>query len=260
MTALVSILVAVALLFGGAGTTALAAQDSLPDEWLYPVKLATENVRLELALGDQQEVQIRLGLADRRVDELRRLAEAGGPIQTQTSQRLRDQWQEALIVAARLGDSQMVSTLEQVRTRLRAEERTLTQLQTMGGAPSDQTIAAAQQTVTQALAAVDVGLHDPAGFRLRFGRGRPDSAPPQPDIAPGEGQPGGGPGTPSAANPITGDTLQPGQSLPGGMGISTPGDGTCDGCTPQSWDWSGTPGPHGAGSGGQGGGGWPSGR
>jgi len=59
------------------GGTVYAAQDSLPGDILYPVKLATEQVRMMLRGDDVGRAERVLSFADRRVMEIEALAEEG---------------------------------------------------------------------------------------------------------------------------------------------------------------------------------------
>ncbi|MDM7999855.1 MAG: DUF5667 domain-containing protein [Dehalococcoidia bacterium] len=63
-------------LIAGTGTVA-ASTGSMPDDTLYPVKLATEHVRVSLARGDISKARVNMRLADRRVKEIVYLAEKG---------------------------------------------------------------------------------------------------------------------------------------------------------------------------------------
>ncbi|MFC1961789.1 DUF5667 domain-containing protein [Chloroflexota bacterium] len=67
----ISILV---LVFGGGGTV-VAASGSLPDEPLYPVKRATETVRLALTPSALGKAELYAELIDRRVTEITDMAE-----------------------------------------------------------------------------------------------------------------------------------------------------------------------------------------
>jgi len=68
----------VILIFLVAGTgTVAASTSSMPDDTLYPVKLATEQVRLGLSRGDIKKARVNVGLADRRVKEIVYLANKG---------------------------------------------------------------------------------------------------------------------------------------------------------------------------------------
>jgi hypothetical protein len=70
---LVSVLV---LLAGGSGTVA-AASGSMPDEPLYPVKLATETVRLALTPSEIGKAEVYASIIDERIEEIARMAEEG---------------------------------------------------------------------------------------------------------------------------------------------------------------------------------------
>lgn len=63
-------------LLGGGGTVA-AASNSLPDEPLYPVKLASEQVRLALTPSPIGKADLYLKLTDERVAEITAMAERG---------------------------------------------------------------------------------------------------------------------------------------------------------------------------------------
>ncbi len=58
----------VLLVFLGAGAT-IAAQGSLPNEPLYPIKLASEEVREILAVTQEQKAETQLAFAKRRLEE-----------------------------------------------------------------------------------------------------------------------------------------------------------------------------------------------
>ena len=66
----------VALLAGG-GTTAYAAQGSLPDDTLYPVKMVTEKARLVLAPSDVGKAGLHIAFAERRVWEMAEMGRRG---------------------------------------------------------------------------------------------------------------------------------------------------------------------------------------
>lgn len=78
------------ILLAGTGTVA-AAGNSMPDQTLYPVKLATERVRLVLTLSDLGKAELYAALADKRVAEIVRMAEKGKPEQVaRTARKLND--------------------------------------------------------------------------------------------------------------------------------------------------------------------------
>ncbi len=63
----------IVLLVGGGGTVA-AANDSMPDEPLYPVKLSTEAVRLVFTLSAMGKAAMYVQLADERIEEIEAMA------------------------------------------------------------------------------------------------------------------------------------------------------------------------------------------
>ena len=79
--------VLIILLLGG-GTVA-AAGNSMPDEILYPVKLATERVRLALTPSALSKAELYIKLADKRVEEIIYAANKGDSQQVElAAQRL----------------------------------------------------------------------------------------------------------------------------------------------------------------------------
>ena len=74
------------------GSIVAAAGSSMPDSFLYPVKLAVEQVQISLTFSDIGKAKLHTEFADRRVQEIITMAEAGNAdlVQT-TTQRLDDQ-------------------------------------------------------------------------------------------------------------------------------------------------------------------------
>ncbi len=80
--------IVLALLLASGGTVA-AASGSMPDEPLYPVKLATEQAQLVLTPSALGKAELYAKLAEKRVDEIVRMADKNKPKQIeQTTQRL----------------------------------------------------------------------------------------------------------------------------------------------------------------------------
>jgi hypothetical protein len=69
--------VVVVALFGGSVATAYAAKGALPGSPLHPVKTGLERAQLALSLGDARDARLSLGFAERRLEELAGLIEAG---------------------------------------------------------------------------------------------------------------------------------------------------------------------------------------
>jgi len=101
--AVVTACVVLALLLAGAGTVT-AAGGTVPGDLLYPVKMATEEVRLALTFSDLAKAELHVDLAEQRVDEIRKLVERGEPEKiTQLAARVVAHLEEADRVVA-IGD------------------------------------------------------------------------------------------------------------------------------------------------------------
>jgi hypothetical protein len=81
--------IVLALLLAGGGGTVAAAAGSMPDEPLYPVKIASEQVRLALTPSPLGKAELYANLADKRVAEIIYVANKGDARQIElTTQRL----------------------------------------------------------------------------------------------------------------------------------------------------------------------------
>ncbi|MFC2001257.1 DUF5667 domain-containing protein [Chloroflexota bacterium] len=86
-----AVIVALVLLLVGSSTVA-AAGNSMPDEPLYQVKLATETVRLVLTPSAMGKAELYVRLADKRIEEIIKMADEGKPEQVErAAQRLSTQ-------------------------------------------------------------------------------------------------------------------------------------------------------------------------
>jgi len=78
---------------------------SVPGTMLYPIKVATERIRLTLAWTPEQKAEIRLELSDRRLHELLQQAADNKAIDTRLLARTLSEAQHALDAAAQLPES-----------------------------------------------------------------------------------------------------------------------------------------------------------
>jgi hypothetical protein len=190
MPALISGLLVVVMLFGGAGAAAYAAGESLPDEALYPLKTALEDARLALTSGPAAEVDLLLELSNERAEEIRALVAAGRDVPPGVARRLQEHLRLMLDVAAQMDDPAMEQTLIQTRLRLQAQLQIMLQSCMGEACQGDQGLHLAEQTLTQTRATIEGALEDPTSFRLRLGTDRPEEAPTQPAESPGGSGPG----------------------------------------------------------------------
>ncbi len=267
MNALVSLVLAAALILGG-GATAVAAQDDLPNQPLYTVKLMTENAVLALTGDPQLQANLLMNMAQTRVEEMAALAENGIPTPAKLHERLQQQIQQTLMLAAEMDDAALTQTLLQLRDRLQTQDRIMEQLQTHVDADFDPLLIQTRLMLQTRLQQVDGGLADPQGFRYtmtnqkQYGQdedttpgsnqqGEPgfhqnDQGGQQP-TDPGSGNGNGddqGNGTPGGQNP---DNPQNGNGG-NGSGNETPGGQNPD--NPEGGSGSGSGNNDGSGSGG----------
>lgn len=128
LTQLTTILVMISLLFGGAGATVYAAQDSLPDDMLYPVKTASEDVSLALSSGTQAQLKLALKLAYTRMGEIEELVNKGEGIPLQVQTRLNMHMEYALKLAAGMEGDQQKQALQQVMAKNQEMLQSMAQL------------------------------------------------------------------------------------------------------------------------------------
>lgn len=116
------------LVFGGGGITVSAAQSSMPDDALYAVKLASEQVRMQLAGDTEAEFQLALQFANRRMDEAGyMLANSEMPDEALMA-RIQVQNENCLRLAVGMPEDKAVQALIMVQEQLRQQLQKMEQL------------------------------------------------------------------------------------------------------------------------------------
>ncbi|MGD9100242.1 MAG: DUF5667 domain-containing protein [Anaerolineae bacterium] len=92
--------VSLLVLFVLVGSTVVLSADSLPGDWLYPVKLAGEEARLVLISGQAARAEYHLLRARTRAEEVRRLVQEGRSVDEITLTRLNQSLEASLLAAA----------------------------------------------------------------------------------------------------------------------------------------------------------------
>jgi hypothetical protein len=122
-----SVLVIVGLLFGG-GVTVNAAQNDLPNEPLYALKMWSEDISLQLQTNPEAKVDRLLELMQTRTQEMTRLVDAGEPVPDQVRLRLEQHIQDALQTCLTLDGPALDQTLLKIRDRLQDRDRDMDRL------------------------------------------------------------------------------------------------------------------------------------
>jgi len=150
-----------ALLLVGSGTVVYAAQGSQPNQILYPVKLLSEDVRLRLAVNPQSQFQLNLTFADRRLDEIDKLAQSGQDPGTQVTDRLQNELNAALDSAANLESEGAVKALENMQANLQQHEDQLLKLQSQANPHAAANYTRVVEMLKEKVSLAEQGVKDP---------------------------------------------------------------------------------------------------
>jgi hypothetical protein len=255
--ALSAIVLVIAIALGGTGITAYAAQSSLPDTLLYPVKLFIEDTRYALTSAPERQVELMVSFANNRVDEIAGLGSQGDVVPEELMKSLENNLQTMLVLAAGMDENGTEGALNYIRQNLRTREQLMVML-----SQSDnlnpvleqlQAMLEAQHRIAQ------TGLDEPLKFQQQFrynqdlstenteqnknqsrdclgtgdcdpqndgnGSGQPNNQLGNGNQTTGEGQPLDDPGNPNTGNEDPGNT-EPGNEAPGNpdSGDSDPGN------------------------------------
>jgi hypothetical protein len=164
MNAVISIVAALAVLLSG-GVTVAAAQDDLPTQPLYQVKLFSEDARLWLNTDPQTEVGLLMQLVQTRVNEMNALTAMGVTPPAQVQERLEQHIQQVLQIAAGMEDADMQGALLKMQNTLREQLQVVNAAQTQNSGEAGQVMLQVRAMLENRLRLVEGGLTDPQGFR-----------------------------------------------------------------------------------------------
>ncbi|MBN1177773.1 MAG: hypothetical protein JXD18_01065 [Anaerolineae bacterium] len=198
------------------GGVALAANDSLPGEALYPVKTAIEDLRIGLTSNPEARVALALQLVDERIAEIEALTQSDTPVPASVVARMDQHIQWAMGQAAQSSDDALPTLLDDIVQHTRIHIRDLDRIRASAPDQDQLRLESAQQLCVQAYGDAQAGLEDPLTFRLHH-QGRvnmpEDVTPPEPQDGhgqgPGQQEPGGpGEGSDDAPQGPLGDPQQ----------------------------------------------------
>ena len=175
-----SILTAVVLVFGGGGMTAYAAQESLPTDFLYPLKLQIEDWRLEINTDPVKEVGLMTQFANNRVDEIVQLANHGEEIPAGLVTQLENQLNTMMQLVSEQDPETTEVCLVQIEQHLWDRDR----IQAMAGMPDDvdPALEQLQHTLQFHHRLAEDGIDDPLEFRNQFRYQQDGNAGPPEDV------------------------------------------------------------------------------
>jgi len=118
MSFITTLLIVMGLVFGGTGVTVAAAQSAMPDDFLYPVKLVSEDVALSLNTNPEAAYNTELALTQRRAEEMVQLALREGVYDEEAAQRLMLRIDHALRTGSSLDGEEMPKAMLQMQNHL----------------------------------------------------------------------------------------------------------------------------------------------
>jgi hypothetical protein len=225
---LTTLILALTMVLGGGGITLASAQNSLPDQPLYSLKLWSEEVRFNLTADPQTTWQLAQSFTERRAVEIQAMLAAGRPPSQAVQERYQSQVEQSIRLAAGLQDELALPALQQTRQKLRLQEQAFSQVQIQND-PQTQAIRERMRLMLQErLNWVEAGIE-----RQQHRNGspiQPPAATEQPEAttnSPANPTSGaalpGGPGTGDAGSP-----WMTGMPTPGSGYGPGPGDGSCN--------------------------------
>ncbi len=230
-----TILLVISLVIGGGGITIAAAQNSLPDQALYPVKTWSEESRAGLTTNAQTRLELALAYTQRRAEEMQEMLQAGQTPPEAVQQRMQAEIDLAVRLASGQPDDKAAQSFDQIRQRLRLEEQALGQLDAPANPKAAALLTHTRTMLRDRLQLCDEGVQDPAAIRRQI-RDRDH----QPGGRSTQTMPAWKPSATGPGNPWTTGTLTPGSGYGPGPGDGNGGTNGSGGNNP--WT-TGTPTP-----------------
>ena len=190
---LIAVLLAVvvgAAAFGGG--VVWAADNSLPGDLFYPVKLAIEDVRLALASAPKDQIDLALQFVEERAEEIQALVGVSHQVPDEAVTRMERHVERALARTAWASDEETAGLLMQIAKRTRTQEQRLEQIQATAPQQARPGLGRAAAVCRWGAEAAEAGLIDPQAFRWRYrhqhGTPAPANEPQQLTVTPGDDQ------------------------------------------------------------------------
>lgn len=168
LATLATMIVVISLIFGGAGVTVYAAQDSLPTQALYAIKTLTEDVQLRLVSDPQDRIELLLQFTDRRIAEITAMNSAGQPVTVEVVERLQIEMDDLFANLSDLDDPELVNMLAWVRIHLHKHDRVMDRFQQNLYQGADPLMEQIRAMLKQRIRLVEDSLQAPANFRLQW--------------------------------------------------------------------------------------------
>lgn len=190
MSTIVLVLAVISLVLGGSGATVVAAQEAMPNDPLYGIKLATEDVQIQATNNTQTRIELEFVFANRRTNEIVGMANEGVVPPTQIMNRQQSETEAAFHEAASLDDAAMRQVLLRTQTMLRDQLQITDQARSQASDQVMPTLDRVHEQLRLQLDLTDLGLRDPQQFRIQVHQTKQErslsqpTAQPQPTVPP----------------------------------------------------------------------------
>ena len=167
IAAMLAVVIGMTTIGGGA---VFAANDSLPGDTLYPIKLITEDARLTLSADPATQAELNLSFAAERAREMRQLAARGVSAPEEVIVRMAQHTERAMAQIANARPEEIPALLEQTMERTRAQQQVLEEVGV--GAPKETQAALqhAMQVTQRAYQTASAAQGDSNRFRNEYER------------------------------------------------------------------------------------------
>ena len=162
---LASILAVLLIALFSIGGTVYAAQGSLPDDLLYPVKTLTEDIQVGLESDPQERLDLYASFANRRLEEIQAQVEAGEEPSGKALGRLKKHTDNMMQEAAQMGEQGLENALRQIQQNLQKQNQLMGKLQKEKPGSGEKGLANALERIQNRLKLVENGIKEPQGFR-----------------------------------------------------------------------------------------------
>ncbi len=162
---LAAILAIVLFALSSIGGTVYAAQGSLPDDLLYPLKTLTEDIQIWLESDPEQRLDLYASFANRRLEEIEAQFLAGEQISPKALARLEKLSKMMLQQAAQVGENGLENALRQVQQALELQNQLMAKLQKQTPGPGELGLVQTQEKINSRLQLVENGILEPQGFQ-----------------------------------------------------------------------------------------------
>ena len=164
LSGLAAVLIVIIVLFG-TSLTVYAAQDSLPGESLYSLKVISEDIQLSLTRTPKAKLDITLNHTNRRVEEISNLLAMGKTVSLQSADRFEGELEGALLLAAQLEDKQMQDALLEIKSHAENQGMTLEELINKLPEQAEPALLRLQERLREQISLSSIGEIDPKTFR-----------------------------------------------------------------------------------------------